>query len=67
MNDINGIVKGNPVDYGSAFQTNKVCCTYMERPDDPAEFFEDMIMTVVYYGSDFLPEKNKYGGIENVI
>lgn len=65
--DVNGIVKGNPVDLGSAFQTNRVCCTYMERPADPSEFFEDVILTMVYYGSDFLPEKNKYGGLKTYL
>lgn len=65
--DVNGIQKGMPVDLGSAMQTNRVCCTYMQRPDDPNEFFEDVIMTHVYYGSDFLPEKNKYGGLKTFI
>lgn len=61
--DLRGIVKGDPVDLGSDFQTKRVVCTYMERPSDPAEFFEDMILATVYYGTDFLPEKNKYGGM----
>lgn len=65
--EINGIVKGAPVDFGSAFQTNRICCTYMERPDDPFVFFEDVILTMVYYGSDFLPEKNKYGGLKTYL
>lgn len=61
--EVRGIVKGQPVDLGSNFQTNRVCATYTERPTDPAEFFEDVILTMVYFGSDFLPEKNKYGGL----
>lgn len=65
--EINGIVKGAPVDLGSNFQTNRVCCTYMERPQDPSVFFEDVILTMVYYGSDFLPEKNKYGGLKTYL
>lgn len=65
--EIHGIVKGDPVNLGSDFKTNRVCCTYMERPDDPAEFFEDVILTMVYYGSDFLPEKNKYGGLSTYL
>lgn len=62
--DVNGIVKGMPVDLGSNFKTNRVCCTYMNRSNDPFENFEDVILTMVYYGSDFLPEKNKYGGLK---
>lgn len=62
--DIQGIQKGMPVDLGSNMQTNRVCCTYMKRPEDPNEFFEAVIMAHVYYGSDFLPEKNKYGGLK---
>lgn len=65
--DVNGIIKGNPVDLGSNFKTNRVCCTYMERPEDPAVFFEDVILTMVYYGSDFLPEKNKYGALKTYL
>jgi len=65
--EINGIVKGDPVDLGSNFKTNRVCCTYMERPDDTFVFFEDVILTMVYYGSDFLPEKNKYGGLKTYL
>jgi len=61
--EIRGIVKGSPVNNGSEFETNRVICTYMERPSDPAEFFEDVILSVVYYGTDFLPEKNSYGGL----
>jgi hypothetical protein len=65
--EVTGIVKGTPVDLGSNFETNRVCCTYMERPADPAEFFEDVILTMVYFGSDFLPEKNKYGGLKTYL
>lgn len=65
--ELRGIIKGNPVDLGSDFQTNRVVCTYMERPEDPAEFFEDVILSVVYYGTDFLPEKNRYGGLSTYL
>lgn len=56
---IRGVLKGDPMDFGRYHETNRVCCTYMERPDDTAVFFEDLLMTVVYYGSDYLPEKNR--------
>lgn len=65
--DIRGIVKGMPVDLGSDFKTNRVCCTYLSRSDNPADNFEDVILTMVYYGSDFLPEKNRYGGLKTYL
>lgn len=65
--EIRGIIKGNPVDLGAGFKTNRVCMTYMQRPSDPAEFFEDVILSIVYYGTDFLPEKNKYGGLDTYL
>lgn len=65
--EIKGIQKGMPVNLGANFETNRVCCTYMDRPSDTNEFFEDVIMTMVYYGSDFLPEKNKFGGLHSYL
>lgn len=37
------------------------CCDYLYRPELPEEFFEDMIMTAIYYGSQMLVEYNKPG------
>lgn len=61
--EIKGIQKGDPIDLGSFHQTNRTICTYINRPEDPADFFEDLLMTLVYYGSDYLPEKNKAGAL----
>lgn len=61
--DIRGIQKGDPLDLGSFHETNRAVCIYMERPDDPSVAFEDLLMTLVYYGSDYLPEKNKSGAL----
>lgn len=62
-----GIRIGDPVDDGKNFQTNRYVCTYLERPEDPAEFYEDVILTVTYYGTDYLPEKNKSGGLQTYV
>lgn len=61
--EIHGIQKGDPMDLGAFHQTNRVVCTYLNRPLDPFDFFEDLLMTLVYYGSDYLPEKNKAGAL----
>lgn len=58
-----GIRAGDPIDGGDEFLTNRYVCTYLNRPDDPNDFYEDVILTAVYYGTDFLPEKNKSGGL----
>lgn len=58
-----GIYKGNPFEDGVNFISNRVVCTYLDRPADPVDFFNDVIMTMVYYGSDFLPEKDRFGGL----
>lgn len=58
-----GIRHGDPVDDGANFITNRIVCTYMNRPEDPVDFFDDVILTVVYYGTDFLPEKDRFGGL----
>lgn len=62
-----GIRKGDPVNSGSDFITNRVCCTYLWREADPNDFFEDVILTMVYYGTDFLPEKDKFGACHSYI
>lgn len=64
---IRGIQKGNPVNQGSEFKTNRFVCTYMNRADNPEEDFENVILAHVFYGSDFLPEKNKYGGLRQYL
>lgn len=58
-----GIKIGDPVNGGEHFVTNRVVCTYLfDRKigsADPTEFFEDVIMTLCYYGCDALIEKNR--------
>lgn len=63
--EIKGIQKGDPIDLGAYHETNRICCTYLYRPDDPAEFFEDLLMAIVYYGCEYLPEKNKSAALDN--
>jgi len=62
-----GIYNGNPVDDGANFISNRVVCTYLERPADPIDFFNDVVMTMVYYGTDFLPEKDRFGGLHTYL
>lgn len=61
--EIRGIHKGDPIDLGGAHSTNKVVCTYIGRDDDIFVNFEDAILTMVYYGTDFLPEKQRFGAM----
>lgn len=57
------IQMGDPVDGGANFETNRVVCTYLfdrkTTSGDPNEYFEDVILTLVYFGTDCLLEKNK--------
>lgn len=62
-----GIRHGDPVDDGADFITNRVVCCYLNRPDDPIDFFNDVVMTMVYYGTDFLPEKDRFGGLHTYL
>lgn len=52
---------GDPMNWGSDFVTNRIVCDYLWREADPNDFFEDVILTMVYYGTDFLPEKDRFG------
>lgn len=58
-----GIKAGDPIDGGLNFKTNRLCCTYLYRQSDPVDFYEDCILTFLYYGTEFLPEKNKANGL----
>lgn len=58
-----GIKAGDPVDGGINFITNRICCTYLYRQNNPEDFYEDCILTILYYGTEFLPEKNKANGL----
>lgn len=50
--------EGNPKDMGRDFKTNRYCCVYLYRHDQPSANFEDWLKTMIYYGCDFLIEKN---------
>ncbi len=52
---------GDPMNWGADFVTNRIVCDYLWREQDPNDFFEDVILTMVYYGTDFLPEKDRFG------
>lgn len=65
--EIKGIKKGDPIDLGAANLTNKVCCTYIHRSDDIFENFEDVLMTAIYYGTDFLAEKQRAGALHTYV
>lgn len=53
---------GLPIDGGRDFKTNRYICVYLYRHDSPSLNYEDWLMTCVYYGVDFLIEKNHSGG-----
>ncbi len=50
---------GDPKDFGEDFITNRYCCVYLYRHDDPERNYMDWLMAMVFYGTDFLIEKNK--------
>lgn len=58
---------GDPVNWGADFITNRIVCDYLYRENDPNDFFEDLILTLVYYGTDFLPEKDKFGACHSYL
>lgn len=55
-------LEGLPIDGGRDFKTNRYCCVYLYRHDIASKNYEDWLKTVLYYGSDFLIEKNHSGG-----
>lgn len=58
---------GDPMNWGADFITNRIVCDYLWRENDPNDFFEDVIMTMVYFGTDFLPEKDRFGACHSYI
>lgn len=58
---------GDPVNWGADFVTNRIVCDYLYREQDPNDFFEDVILTMVYFGTDFLPEKDRFGACHSYI
>lgn len=66
--DPHGLFKiGDPMNWGSDFTTNRIVCDYLWREADPNDFFEDLILTIVYYGTDFLPEKDRFGACHSYL
>lgn len=65
--EIRGIRSGDPVDLGLHHETNRVVCTYCHRDQDIFDTFEDVLLTVVYFGTDFLPEKQKAGALQTYL
>lgn len=38
--------------------TNRLCCTYRNRPFSKDDYFEDMLMMCIYFGAMMYPENN---------
>ncbi|MCU0440733.1 MAG: hypothetical protein MUC49_22805 [Raineya sp.] len=53
---------GKPIDGGRWFITNRYCMHYVARHNSPSDNYNDWLMTLVYYGTDFRIEKNHSGG-----
>lgn len=65
--EMKGILVGDPVSAGEHHSTNRVVCTYVGRDKDIFNNFEDLILTVTYYGTEFLPENNKAGALKTYL
>lgn len=59
--------KGEPIDGGRFFKTNRYCCVYWYRHDNPSDNYNDWLLSMVYYGTDFLIEKNHSAGFNNYL
>lgn len=59
--------QGKPEHGGLFWETERVVCDYRFRWQNPNDFYEDVILTFVYFGTQFLFEKNKGGGLESYI
>lgn len=59
--------KGKPAEGGAEWETERVVCDYLYRHQNPNDFYEDVIMTFVYFGTEFLFEKNKGAGLETYV
>lgn len=58
---------GRPENRGADWETERVVCDYVFRHQNPNDFYEDVILTAVYFGTEFLFEKNKGAGLETYI
>lgn len=52
--------EGNVV-FTDQMKTDRVICTYKNRPPDPFVFYEDVLKTVIYYGVQAFIEHDKPG------
>ena len=48
-----------PLENIPQMKTRRYVCSYNHRPDDPEEYYEDLIKTCFYYGCKVLGEKQK--------
>src|SRR5690606_15335195 len=53
---------GTPVNFGEEFLTNRYACAYLYRHEDPNDNYDDWLKAIIYFGTDFLIEKNKGEG-----
>lgn len=69
VDDFNELMNldGLPKDFGRDFKTNRYCCVYLYRHDSPTQNYEEWLMTLIYYGSDFLIEKNHSAGFNTYL
>lgn len=58
---------GKPKDGGREWETERVVMDYLYRWQNPDDFYEDVILSFVYFGTQFLFEKNKGGGLETYV
>ena len=56
--------KGLPLEGGEHFKTNRIVCTLLWRHEEPTDNYEDWLKALIYYGSDFLIEKNHSAGFQ---
>lgn len=58
---------GLPLDKGRNFKSNRYCCAYLYRHERPTDNYEDWLKTLIYYGSDFMIEKNHSAGFNTYL
>lgn len=50
--------KGNPKNFGYGFETNRTVLTYLFRPDDIKDLWEDIAKVLIYYGAPLIHERS---------
>lgn len=53
---------GVPIDKGRWFKTNRYVCVFLHRFRNPTDNYEAWLKALIYYGTDFLIEKNHGAG-----